>query len=256
MGRDGTRGVVDHACRVYDASPGADPKAVHQGLYVCDGAAIPRPVGVNPLLTITALAERAMMQVATDLEKTLSDAPKPDAARRTLPAPPSAPTGLAALAQVASLSRPDAGRNRLALHAQSLRGWWRERGLCISRDGGTSAAGVEFTERMVGYISDRGADHAAAAAAGQAAGNEFSFTVTVRIADVDRFVSDPAHAGTLTGTAHCPALSPEPLDISNGVFRLMRKSDEQIETRLFEYLMTLSARDGSSYRLQRHQVRT
>jgi cholesterol oxidase len=246
MGRDGTRGVVDHACRVYDTSPGADPKAVHQGLYVCDGAAIPRPVGVNPLLTITALAERAMMQVAADLEKALTDAPKPDAVRRTLPAPPSAPTGLSALAK--SLRFHDlmrTGTDLLSTLKASVAGGASEASASAVMD--TSAAGVEFTERMVGHISDRGADHTAAAAAGKAAGNEFSFTVTVRIADVDRFVSDPAHAGTLTGTAHCPVLSPEPLDISNGVFRLMRKSDEQIETRLFEYLMTLSARDGSSY---------
>ena len=61
MGRDSSQGVVDHACRVYDASPGARTGAVHDGLYVCDGAAIPRSVGVNPLLTISALAERAMM---------------------------------------------------------------------------------------------------------------------------------------------------------------------------------------------------
>ena len=112
----------------------------------------------------------------------------------------------------------------------------------------TSAAGIEFTERMAGYVSDkRGADYAEAAATGKAAGADFSFTVAVRIADIDAFIRDPAHAGTLSGTAICPALSPDPLDISNGIFRLMRRSDEQVETRLFEYLMTLTAREGRSY---------
>ena len=34
----------------------------HPGLYVMDASAIPANVGVNPSLTITAMAERAMQQ--------------------------------------------------------------------------------------------------------------------------------------------------------------------------------------------------
>jgi cholesterol oxidase len=59
MARDRTSGVVDHAGRVFDASA-AEPNASHRGLYVVDGSIIPRSLGVNPLLTITALAERSM----------------------------------------------------------------------------------------------------------------------------------------------------------------------------------------------------
>ncbi len=62
-------GVVAPDGRVFDPSQG--PTGVHDGLYVCDGAAIPSSVGVSPLLTITALAERAMILAARDLDRTL-----------------------------------------------------------------------------------------------------------------------------------------------------------------------------------------
>lgn len=49
-------GVVDTDHRVYAGSSGA----TYDGLTVLDGSAVPANVGVNPSLTITALAERAM----------------------------------------------------------------------------------------------------------------------------------------------------------------------------------------------------
>jgi cholesterol oxidase len=66
MGRERGDGVVNHKCQVFDASPGAGAADVHDGLYVVDGAIVPRSLGVNPLLTVTALAERAMLHLAHD----------------------------------------------------------------------------------------------------------------------------------------------------------------------------------------------
>ena len=63
MGDDATRGVVNHKGQVYAHESG---DAVHNGLYVMDGAVMPRSLGVNPLLTITAMAERNCALLARD----------------------------------------------------------------------------------------------------------------------------------------------------------------------------------------------
>ncbi len=63
MGREVSDGVVSHKGEVFSK---LGPNAVHKGLYVVDGSVIPRSLGVNPLLTITALAERAMLHMAQD----------------------------------------------------------------------------------------------------------------------------------------------------------------------------------------------
>ncbi|MEJ2429997.1 MAG: GMC family oxidoreductase [Deltaproteobacteria bacterium] len=57
MGGNADEGVVDHRGRVFD--PSQDQlRAVHTGLFVADGSILPASVGVNPLFTISALAER------------------------------------------------------------------------------------------------------------------------------------------------------------------------------------------------------
>lgn len=79
MGDDRLSGVVDHKCRVFDADPGKSARTVHNGLYVCDGSIVPRSLGVHPLLTITALAERAMLLLARDAGHTFDVESKRDA---------------------------------------------------------------------------------------------------------------------------------------------------------------------------------
>jgi cholesterol oxidase len=63
MGHDRTSGVVDHAGRVFDGRTSAGDTDTLEGLYVIDGSIIPRSLGCNPLLTITALAERALIHM-------------------------------------------------------------------------------------------------------------------------------------------------------------------------------------------------
>lgn len=65
MGRDRGDGAINHKGQVFDAAA-ESTSAVHQGLYVVDGAMMPRSLGVNPLLTITALAERTLIHMQQD----------------------------------------------------------------------------------------------------------------------------------------------------------------------------------------------
>ncbi len=62
MAEDAQHGVCNHLGQVFDAQGN-----VHEGLYVLDGSIIPTSLGVNPLLTITALAERSCARIAQDI---------------------------------------------------------------------------------------------------------------------------------------------------------------------------------------------
>ena len=67
MADDPTCGVVDDRGRLYDSRGNiAGSPAIHQGMYVADGSVIPRSIGCNPFLTISALAERIAEGIVHD----------------------------------------------------------------------------------------------------------------------------------------------------------------------------------------------
>jgi cholesterol oxidase len=67
IGAGPERGVVDARQRVFG----------YENLLVCDGAAVPANVGVNPSLTITALAEHAMSHIAPSADRIRESASRP-----------------------------------------------------------------------------------------------------------------------------------------------------------------------------------
>ena len=85
------RGVVDDRGRVFAGATGTD---VHDGLQVWDGSIVPRPIGVNPLLTISALAERAAALLAAENGWTIDETPARPASPSTAPPPQPTRPGL------------------------------------------------------------------------------------------------------------------------------------------------------------------
>ncbi|MFM0553857.1 alpha/beta fold hydrolase [Paraburkholderia sediminicola] len=209
MGEDAEHGVVDHMGRVFS---GATGNAVHEGLYVMDGAVMPMSLGVNPLLTISALAERnCELLVATH---PLNAAPAEGAA--ATPSLPPAPTP-----QAASSSLTPSSPQKIGLH---------------------------FTETMIGTYTP--------IVAGKAATSPMEFTLTVESEDLADMISNPQHLAQTAGTLTCPALSAQPMTISDGTFSLFVVNESDVDERNMNYRMTLNATEGKTYFLNGKKIIT
>ena len=60
---DAAHGGANHKGQLFSGAAGT---AVHEDLYVVDGSTVPTSLGVNPLWTISALAERCAKILAAD----------------------------------------------------------------------------------------------------------------------------------------------------------------------------------------------
>jgi cholesterol oxidase len=193
MGADAEGGAVDHKGRVFSAQAGTE---VHAGLYVSDGAVVPLPLGVNPLFTISALAERSCELMAADRGWTI------DYTLPSTPPPPAPPTPV----------------------------------------------GIEFTERMSGFVSTKvGDDYEKGAKAAETAGEALDFVLTIHTSDMESFVSHAEHEARMAGTVSAPGLSPRPLAVSEGRFNLFTEDPDQVATRIMRYRMRLSTEEGREY---------
>ena len=69
--------------------------------------------------------------------------------------------------------------------------------------------GIRFSEKMVGTFTP---------AKKNVIETTCEFSVTIESEDVERMVTyDPAHAAQISGTVTCPALSPTPMTVTEGI---------------------------------------
>ena len=192
MADDASMGVTDDTGNVYMGDSGT---LTHPGLYVLDGAIIPRPLGTNPLFTISALAERACKIILQRMNLNTSyDFPK----------------------VIATTFEPKPT--------------------------------VQFTETMRGYFSkEEKEDFEKGFEQGKETCSPFMFTLTVQAEDIDLFMSDAEHKGFMAGSVIAPALSDKPLTISNGIFNLFVKDQDNPARKKMKYSMQLNTHDGRKY---------
>lgn len=193
MGEDAEHGVVNHKCQVFSSPSGSD---VYEGLYVADGSIIPVPLGVNPLLTISALAERCCVLIAQDrgwlIDYTLPSAPK------RLPEP--------------------------------------------------RKLGLQFTESMKGYFSTKvTGDYEQAAKQGKADDSKFEFILTIISDDLDDMLANENHTASIIGTVTAPALSLEPMAVTDGEFHLFVLDPDNPRIRRMRYRMKMKSEEGKTY---------
>ena len=179
MGRDRSSGVVDHGGQVFDGAA-ADPAAVHPGLFVLDGAIVARPLGVPPLFTITALAERAMMVIADRLGRQLTVA---------TPAP-----GATALAdEPPGRSEPHAG----AVLRERLSGWISEHAGADHAAAAALRSRTEIAVELEYRVSD-----ATTLAAGPGAGIDVTGRVLASVLDTRPLAAEGQLVLAAAGTEH------------------------------------------------------
>jgi cholesterol oxidase len=177
----------------------------YPGLHIADGSVMPGPVGPNPSLTIAGLADRFADAILEDMKGPTVTAP-----------PPKDPDTDAPAASADAASPLPASKK---------------------------PASLEFTEKMRGFITFGEDDFDKGFRKGKKDGTALMFHLTVLMDDMERFVKDEQHPGTITGHVQCDALGGE-LQVLQGWFNLFVEAGRHGERKLMKYRLFLQDGEG------------
>ena len=104
-------------------------------------------------------------------------------------------------------------------------------------------ASLEFTEKMRGFVTFGEEDYDKGFRAGKKSRTALMFHVTVHMQDIERFVADEQHPGTITGHVQCDALGGR-LEVQQGWFNLFVEAGEHGERKLMKYRLFLQDGEG------------
>jgi choline dehydrogenase-like flavoprotein len=107
------------------------------------------------------------------------------------------------------------------------------------------APGFTFREKMAGGFALGETDPKTGAKVGESAGNVFTMHGTIDIDDLQKFMTDPGHNGSITGTIDFAPLGSH-LASTKGVFNLFSPTDDP-KMKYMVYELGFNASDGKPY---------
>ncbi|KAF9273719.1 hypothetical protein BGZ68_001272, partial [Mortierella alpina] len=285
IGRNGASGVINHKGQVFTGQG----DEVYEGLYVMDGAVMPMSLGVNPFLTISALAERACTLLARDRGWTIKYDPTLvpiDFKKPQFPIP-----------YDERVANPEAYALAQSLRKTSLQDVADEdaevRGLVVAQplsdDNSSSSsdsedekeakpkrtlpkvfsswgkgdkdekaelkkkAGVTLTEILKGHLSTviLTEDFDTADNQARSADSTMKVVLTLATGPIEEFLKKTDHRARIAGTVSCRALSDQPMMIESGVFTIFTGTeDDPADECAILYKMGLLCTSGERYRFE------